>query len=41
MAFPWQGGRVLCQSTDFSEMILTREEYEEEGVGASIEKFDP
>ncbi|CAD7083399.1 unnamed protein product [Hermetia illucens] len=41
VAFPWQGGRVLCQSTDFSEMILTREEYEEEGVGASIEKFDP
>lgn len=40
ITYAWEGGVKLSQSSQFLESCMSREEYEEEGVRGSIERFD-
>lgn len=40
VTYAWYGGKQLSQDTIFSNLLVTREEYEEEGPSACFEKFD-
>lgn len=40
VTYAWEGGVKFSQSAQFSKACMTREEYEEEGVRGSIERFD-
>lgn len=39
ITYPWQGGQILSQQSDFASKCMTREQYEEEGVRGVTEKF--
>lgn len=39
ITYPWQGGQILSQQTNFASKSMTREQYEEEGVRGVTEKF--
>ncbi|KAF6722117.1 Actin-related protein 6 [Oryzias melastigma] len=40
VCYPWEGGKLLAHSPDYDEMVVTREEYEENGHCICEEKFD-
>lgn len=40
VTYAWEGGVKFSQSAQFLKACMTREEYEEEGVRGSIERFD-
>uniref|UniRef100_A0A4W3GQ93 Actin-related protein 6 n=1 Tax=Callorhinchus milii TaxID=7868 RepID=A0A4W3GQ93_CALMI len=36
----WEGGKLLSESSDFMDMVVTRDDYEENGHSICEEKFD-
>uniref|UniRef100_A0A3P8ZEW5 Actin related protein 6 n=1 Tax=Esox lucius TaxID=8010 RepID=A0A3P8ZEW5_ESOLU len=40
ISYPWEGGKLLAENPDFDEMVVTREDYEENGHFICEEKFD-
>ncbi|XP_055373508.1 actin-related protein 6 isoform X2 [Condylostylus longicornis] len=40
ISYPWFGGKILAETPDFRENIMTREDYDENGVQHSVTKFD-
>lgn len=40
ITYAWNGGVKLSQSPEFLAMCMNREEYEEEGVRGSYDRFD-
>lgn len=40
ISFSWEGGRLLSHNPDYDEMVVTREDYEENGHFICEEKFD-
>uniref|UniRef100_A0A3P9H9M9 Actin related protein 6 n=1 Tax=Oryzias latipes TaxID=8090 RepID=A0A3P9H9M9_ORYLA len=40
VCYAWEGGKLLAHSPDFDEMVVTREEYEENGHCVCEDKFD-
>jgi actin-related protein 6 len=40
ITYTWHGGALLAQDSEFSNMVVSREEYEEEGHTSCFEKFD-
>ena len=40
VTYAWHGGVMLGQDSEFSNMTVSREEYEEEGHTVCFEKFD-
>lgn len=40
LTYAWFGGKQLSQDTIFPNLLVTREEYEEEGPSLCFEKFD-
>lgn len=40
MCYAWEGGKLLAHSPDYEEMLVSREEYEENGHVVCEEKFD-
>uniref|UniRef100_A0A671SV48 Actin-related protein 6 n=1 Tax=Sinocyclocheilus anshuiensis TaxID=1608454 RepID=A0A671SV48_9TELE len=40
ICYPWEGGKLLAENPDFEEMVVTREDYEENGHYVCEEKFD-
>jgi len=40
ITYAWHGGVMLGQDSEFSNMTVSREEYEEEGHTLCFEKFD-
>ncbi|KAF7646654.1 hypothetical protein LDENG_00184060 [Lucifuga dentata] len=40
ICFSWEGGKLLAQNPDYDEMVVTREDYEENGHCICEEKFD-
>jgi actin-related protein 6 len=40
VTYAWHGGALLGQDSEFSNMTVSREEYEEEGHSLCFEKFD-
>lgn len=40
LCFSWEGGKLLAENPDYDDMVVTREEYEENGHFICEEKFD-
>ncbi|XP_060072850.1 actin-related protein 6-like isoform X1 [Ylistrum balloti] len=40
VTYSWSGGAMLAQDPNFSKLCVTREDYEENGHGLCLEKFD-
>ena len=40
LGYAWEGGKLLADNPDYDEMVVTREEYEENGHFICEEKFD-
>lgn len=40
ICYPWEGGKLLAHSPDYDEMVVTRDDYEENGHCVCEEKFD-
>ncbi|KAM9753377.1 actin-related protein 6 [Menidia menidia] len=40
VCYSWEGGKLLARSPDYDEMVVTREDYEENGHCICEEKFD-
>ncbi|XP_047658631.1 actin-related protein 6 isoform X1 [Tachysurus fulvidraco] len=40
ICYPWTGGKLLAENPDFEDMVVTREDYEENGHYVCEEKFD-
>ncbi|XP_027131625.1 actin-related protein 6 isoform X3 [Larimichthys crocea] len=40
ICYPWEGGKLLAHSPDYDEIVVTREDYEENGHCICEEKFD-
>ncbi|EZA48624.1 hypothetical protein DMN91_012514 [Ooceraea biroi] len=40
ITYAWHGGKTLSQDATFSNLLVTREEYEEEGASLCFERFD-
>ncbi|KAF7224957.1 actin-related protein 6 [Nothobranchius furzeri] len=40
VSYSWEGGKLLAHSPDYEEMVVTREEFEENGHAVCEEKFD-
>ncbi|KPP69784.1 ARP6 actin-related protein 6-like [Scleropages formosus] len=40
ICYPWEGGKLLSENPDFDEMVVTRDDYEENGHLICEEKFD-
>ena len=40
ISYPWEGGKILADNPDFDEMVVTRDDYEENGHFICEEKFD-
>ncbi|CAL8291888.1 unnamed protein product [Boreogadus saida] len=40
VGYAWEGGKLLADNPDYDEMVVTREEYEENGHFICEEKFD-
>uniref|UniRef100_A0A8C5AND0 Actin-related protein 6 n=1 Tax=Gadus morhua TaxID=8049 RepID=A0A8C5AND0_GADMO len=40
VGYAWEGGKLLADDPDYDEMVVTREEYEENGHFICEEKFD-
>ncbi|XP_053174758.1 actin-related protein 6 [Scomber japonicus] len=40
ITFPWEGGKLLSNHPDYDEMLVTREDYEENGHFICEDKFD-
>ncbi|XP_076632813.1 actin-related protein 6 [Colletes latitarsis] len=40
ITYSWYGGKTLSKDSIFSNLLVTREEYEEEGQNVCFEKFD-
>lgn len=40
ITYAWFGGKKLSQDATFSNLLVTREDYEEEGPSLCFEKFD-
>jgi actin-related protein 6 len=40
ITYAWHGGTLLGQDSEFSNMLVSREEYEEEGRNSCFDKFD-
>lgn len=38
--YAWHGGRLLAQSTDFNDLVVTRKAYDEFGHNLCRKKFD-
>ncbi|KAG8181275.1 hypothetical protein JTE90_022213 [Oedothorax gibbosus] len=35
----WEGGAMICNDPEFSKLVVTRKQYEENGLGFCLEKF--
>ncbi|XP_054632356.1 actin-related protein 6 isoform X2 [Dunckerocampus dactyliophorus] len=40
ITYSWEGGKLLAQNPDYEEMVVTRDDYEENGHFICEEKFD-
>lgn len=40
ITYAWNGGAVITKDSDFTSMLVTKEEYEEEGYSVCLERFD-
>ncbi|XP_056138130.1 actin-related protein 6 [Lampris incognitus] len=40
ICYPWEGGKLLARNPDYDEMVVTRQDYEENGHFICEEKFD-
>lgn len=40
ICYSWEGGKLLAHSPDYDEIVVTREDYEENGHFICEEKFD-
>lgn len=40
ICYPWEGGKLLAHSPDYDEMVVTRDDYEENGHCVCEENFD-
>lgn len=40
ITFPWEGGKLLAHNPDYDEMVVTRDDFEENGHCVCEEKFD-
>ncbi|XP_020790846.1 actin-related protein 6 isoform X1 [Boleophthalmus pectinirostris] len=40
ITYPWEGGKLLAQNPDYEEMVVTRDDFEENGHCVCEEKFD-
>lgn len=40
ICYAWEGGKLLAHSPDYDEMVVTRDDYEENGHCICEEKFD-
>lgn len=40
VTYAWHGGKVLSRDPVFSSLLVTREEYEEEGQNLCFERFN-
>ncbi|XP_055048724.2 actin-related protein 6 [Misgurnus anguillicaudatus] len=40
ICYPWEGGKLLAENPDFEEMVVTRDDYDENGHYVCEEKFD-
>ncbi|KAK1888214.1 Actin-related protein 6 [Dissostichus eleginoides] len=40
ICYPWEGGKLLAHSPDYEEIVVTREDFEENGHFICEEKFD-
>lgn len=40
VCYSWEGGKLLAHSPDYDEMVVMREDYEENGHIVCEEKFD-
>ncbi|TSK28083.1 Actin-related protein 6 [Bagarius yarrelli] len=40
ICYAWEGGKLLAENPDFEDMVVTREDYEENGHYVCEEKFD-
>jgi len=40
LAYPWQGGRLLANSTEFNDLYVSRKAYDEHGHNICKKKFD-
>lgn len=40
ICYSWEGGKLLAHSPDYDEIVVTREDYEENGHCICEEKFD-
>ncbi|KAK7503270.1 hypothetical protein BaRGS_00005535 [Batillaria attramentaria] len=40
MTYAWEGGCLLSQDPQFHKMVLTRQDYDEQGLAYSLEQFD-
>ena len=40
ITYAWEGGKLISENDDFEDMVVTREDYEENGHSICEEKFD-
>ncbi|KAG8439466.1 hypothetical protein GDO86_005614 [Hymenochirus boettgeri] len=40
ITYSWEGGKLISENDDFEDMVVTRDEYEENGHAICEEKFD-
>lgn len=40
ITYAWEGGCLMAQDPDFENMVLTRQDYEEQGLSYALEQFD-
>lgn len=40
ITYSWEGGKLISENDDFEDMVVTREDYEENGHEVCEEKFD-
>lgn len=40
VCYAWEGGKLLAHNPDYDEMVVMREDYEENGHCICEEKFD-
>uniref|UniRef100_A0A9L0TVC2 Actin related protein 6 n=2 Tax=Equus TaxID=9789 RepID=A0A9L0TVC2_HORSE len=40
ITYAWEGGKLISENDDFEDMVVTREDYEENGHSVCEEKFD-
>jgi len=38
--YPWQGGVLMSEHSDFNKQLVTKAEYEEYGYNLCMERFD-